>query len=318
MTLSEHSDENTTDKPTKPSNKNEVMVNHENHEDEQTDKMSDVQKNETIANKKGSTLHSIRLKAKQEDQDLFKRLTFILCLLTVSTLITLYFISPFSKVDKVILAGATHSEPEKIAASSGIEVGKSLWPQFFNKNKMIQSIKKENKRIEDAKINLVKGNQFRITVKEYPTIGYVKDKKKTHEVLSNGVILSKENVAKPGNELPILINFKEGDNLDEFLKAYTKFSDETKKNIETIESVSTKTNPFRIKFKMRDGNEVIALSTTVADKMVFYNKIVTEMKQQGVIDMEAGASGVFSYPFETEESSEMMEENGSESQMVAE
>lgn len=318
MTLSEHSDENTTDKPANPSEKNEVMVNHEKHEQEQTDKMSDVNKNKIKTNKNGLKLSAIRFKSKQQDQELFKRLTFILCLLTVSTLITLYFISPFSKVDKVILAGTTHSNPEKIAKSSTIQVGKSVWPQFFHKNEMIQSIKKENKRIEDAKINLIKGNQFRITVKEYPTIGYVKDKKNTHEVLSNGVILSEENSDHPDKSLPILIHFKEGDNLDEFLKAYTKFNDDTKNNIETIESVSTKTNPFRIKLKMRDGNEVIALSTTVADKMVFYNKIVAEMKHQGVIDMEAGTSGVFSYPFEPEESSEMMEENGSDSQMVTE
>lgn len=311
MTLSEHSDENTTDKPANPSEKNEVMVNHEKHENKQTEKITDMKHN-NIKMKKS------HFKSKRQDQELFKRLTLILCLLTVSTLITLYFISPFSKVDKVILAGSTQSKPEEIAKSSKIQVGKSIWPQFFHKKEMIQSIQKENKRIETAKINLVKGNQFKITVQEYPTIGYVKDKKKTHEVLSNGVILSKENVEQPEKELPVLIHFKEGDNLDEFLKAYAEFSDDTKKNIETIESVSTKTNPFRIKFKMRDGNEVIALSTTVADKMVFYNKIVAEMKHQGVIDMEAGTSGVFSYPFEPEETSDTMDENGAESQMVTE
>lgn len=44
---------------------------------------------------------------------------------------------------------------------------------------------------------------------------------------------------------------------------------------------------------MKDGNEVIGLSTTIADKMAFYDKITAEMSYKGVIDMEAGPSGCF-------------------------
>ena len=89
-----------------------------------------------------------------------------------------------------------------------------------------------------------------------------------------------------------------------------------KSEITSIESQATKTNPFRIKLNMKDGNQVIGLSTTIADKLVFYDKIVAEMKTKGVIDMEAGKTGVFSYPFETQDSSVsdgLSDENSSES-----
>ena len=67
---------------------------------------------------------------------------------------------------------------------------------------------------------------------------------------------------------------------------------------------------------MKDGNEVIGLSTTIADKLVFYDKIVAELKNKSVIDMEAGKTGVYSYPLETQESSAsdgLSNENSNES-----
>ncbi|MGO3731705.1 MAG: cell division protein FtsQ/DivIB [Vagococcus sp.] len=244
------------------------------------------------------SVKTLKRRQTPEEKELLKRLTIILGTLAVATLITLYFISPFSKVDKIVLSGINASDPEQIVEASNIQIGDGIWPRVMKQKRITKEIEKQNPRVESANLHLINFNQFKITIREYPTIAYVEKDKKKFEILSNGVIL-KEVVTTPSDKLPILINFKEGENLTEFLKAYAKFDSELKENITEIESIATKTNPFRIKFKMKDGNEVIALSTTVADKMVFYSKIVNEMKDKGVVDMEAGTSGVFSYPFES-------------------
>lgn len=266
---------------------------------------------ETSEEKEKFSFSALKYSQTPKEKELFKRLSFILSILAIGIFITLYFISPFSKVDQIILSGVKKSNAEKIVASSRIEPDKSLWEQFFKKEEYSAAIVKENPRVETAKISLQGLNNLKITVKEYTTIGYVKNGNDNFEVLSNGKIL-KEPIQDMGKELPLLVNFQEGENLSEFLEAYKKFDDQTKNNIENIESLATKTNPFRIKFKMRDGNEVIGLSTTIADKMAFYDKIASEMKDKGVIDMEAGASGVFSYPFKKTESTETTESSSTE------
>ena len=247
-----------------------------------------------------------RYQQTKKEKELFKRLSIILSCLAIAIFVTLYFISPFSKVGKIVVSGVNNSDATLIVESSQLKVGKSLWDQYFNRKESNQSIQKENPRVDTANVQLKGVNTLQIKVKEFDTIGYVKKDKETYEVLSNGKFLKQE-TKEMIEGLPLLVNFEEGENLKEFINAYEQMNDTIKEKIETIESLATKTNPFRIKFKMKDGNEVIGLSTTIADKMAFYDKIVAEMNYKGVIDMEAGASGVFSSPFETKETKETEE-----------
>ncbi|MEG0286866.1 MULTISPECIES: cell division protein FtsQ/DivIB [Vagococcus] len=247
-----------------------------------------------------------RYQQTKKEKELFKRLSIILSCLAIAIFVTLYFISPFSKVGKIVVSGVNNSDATLIVESSQLKVGKSLWDQYFNRKESNQSIQKENPRVDTANVQLKGVNTLQIKVKEFDTIGYVKKGKETYEVLSNGKFLKQE-TKEMIEGLPLLVNFEEGENLKEFINAYEQMNDTIKEKIETIESLATKTNPFRIKFKMKDGNEVIGLSTTIADKMAFYDKIVAEMNYKGVIDMEAGASGVFSSPFETKETKETEE-----------
>lgn len=241
-----------------------------------------------------------------KEKELLKRLSLVLSLLAIAIFITLYFISPLSKVGKIIVSGVNKSDANQVVESSHLRVGKSLWEQYFDKDKSSHSIVESNPRVKSAKINLKNLNTLQIKVTEFSTIGYVEKDNKKYEVLSNGKFLEQES-KEMIEGLPLLINFKEGENLKEFIHAYQEIDKSIKEKIDNIESLATKTNPFRIKFKMKDGNEVIGLSTTIADKMAFYDKISAEMKEKGVIDMEAGTSGVFSYPFKTENSSETEE-----------
>lgn len=238
----------------------------------------------------------------KEEQTLTRRLLSILITLTVGVLITLYIISPLSKLQGISVNGAENTEVNSIVTASGLKIGESIWPQYFKQNKEMKQVVSQNPRIENADLSIRGLNQFTIKVSEYRTLAVLSKNKKLYPVLSNGKIL-KDTARENETKLPVLIGFEEGEGLNTFLKSYEKFTPKIQKEIVSIESQATKKNPFRVKLVMKDGNEVIGLSTTIADKLVFYDKIAAEFKDKRVVDMEAGKSGVFSYPIETEESS---------------
>lgn len=250
-----------------------------------------------------------------EEKRLTRRLTSILVTLTIGILITLYIISPLSKLQGITIKGIDKADSQEIVKASQLKVGEGLWSQYINKSSDMSRVIKENPRIKTAKLSIKNFNHFTISVTEYDVLAVLLKDDKMYPVLSNGKILT-ETAKDSEKNLPQLVGFKEGEGLDSLLKSYEKFTPKMKSEITSIESQSTKTNPFRIKLNMKDGNQVIGLSTTIADKLVFYDKIVAEMKTKGVIDMEAGKTGVFSYPFETQDSSAtdgLSDENSSES-----
>ena len=238
----------------------------------------------------------------KEEQTLTRRLLSILITLTLGVLITLYIISPLSKLQGISVNGAENTEVNSIVTASVLKIGESIWPQYFKQNKEMKQVVSQNPRIENANLSIRGLNQFTIKVSEYRTLAVLSKNKKLYPVLSNGKIL-KDTARENETKLPVLIGFEEGEGLNTFLKSYEKFTPKIQKEIVSIESQATKKNPFRVKLVMKDGNEVIGLSTTIADKLVFYDKIAAEFKDKRVVDMEAGKSGVFSYPIETEESS---------------
>ena len=133
-----------------------------------------------------------RYQQTKKEKELFKRLSIILSCLAIAIFVTLYFISPFSKVGKIVVSGVNNSDATLIVESSQLKVGKSLWDQYFNRKESNQSIQKENPRVDTANVQLKGVNTLQIKVKEFDTIGYVKKDKETYEVLSNGKFLKQE------------------------------------------------------------------------------------------------------------------------------
>lgn len=265
---------------------------HSNEEEKKVDSLSkDVVDKERNTDE---TTPSISEKKIGFRAKLMKELVLILVVLTVAVLINLYFISPFSKLQKIELSGLSMSTSEQVIKSSNLKIGEGIWSQYFSKNKTEQKILDKNPRIKSVKLQLASFDRFKIKVKEYKTIGFLKKDNKFHAILENERIL-KEATNQKNDDLPTLINFKEDEVLASFLKVYHSFDDTLKSNVLEVESNATDKNPYRITLKMKDGNQVIALSTTVASKIKYYDKIVAEMKGPGVIDMEAGTSGIFSY-----------------------
>ena len=215
-----------------------------------------------------------------------KRLLVLVGSFTVAAVGMLYYVSPLSYLAKIQVVGNTHVTSEQVAAASQLTSNMRIW-QALGQKGTVTKIKTANPRVKEAQISFLPLNNLKIRVAEFRETAYLKDKDLLHPVLENGKILN-EPIEKVEKSNPILMGFKEGDSLNEFLAHFYEVESEVRSLIKEVKATPEKRNPFLVRLKMSDGNEVIASSKDYYTKMKYYPKVVSEMKGKGVIDMEAG------------------------------
>lgn len=224
-----------------------------------------------------------------------RRFILIFAVFLLATCITSYFVSPLSKLQKVTVTGNEMLTNETVMQKAGFKLNESIWKQYFSKKENVVKIERELPKVKNVTISLSGFTSLNIAIKEYKIVAYDQEGDGLHGVLENGTILKE--VVKQDKKLPMLSNFKTGSILKGFLKDYDKVSDEIKDNINKITLTPSKNNPYRFTIYMKDGNQVIASTKDFVKKIKYYPKVVEQMTEKGVIDMEVG---IFSYPFNKE------------------
>ncbi|MFV0558460.1 MAG: cell division protein FtsQ/DivIB [Enterococcus sp.] len=230
------------------------------------------------------------------DPKVKRRLILLISLFLLPLLITFYYISPLSKLAKVTVTGNEELAAATVIKSADFTLGDGLWPQYFNKEQVVQKIKKTQPRVEDATVSIKHFNQFSIEVQEYPEAGYLTKGKKYAPILANGVVLE-ETKRKADDDLPVLEDFTSQKKILATLKAYDELSPEIQSSISQILYTPTDTNKELLKLYMNDGNQVIVNISNLSEQMEYYPQVAKELDGQGVVDMEVG---VFSYPYPEE------------------
>lgn len=123
----------------------QLLLTGQEPEDNLEANQSEKETNETTEEAKKASKLTFKMNYQQtaREKELFKRLSIILSLLALAIFITLYFISPFSKVGKIIVSGVEKSDATEIVNSSQLKVGSSLWEQYFNKADSTKQIVKK-------------------------------------------------------------------------------------------------------------------------------------------------------------------------------
>lgn len=231
-----------------------------------------------------------------------RKLTFRLLLListfTLVILITLYFLSPLSKLDKVTVKGTKEVPATRILKETDFQLKDSLWPQVFAKNKKATALVSREPRIKNAEISFVPLNQLAITVTEFETKGYLLKDKLYHPILENGVVLD-ETVEKITGTPALLEDFTKSDLILETLGQYQQLTSEIQQGISEIRYTGTADNLKQVTLTMKDGNTVIAQISTLASHLKKYPQVASQMTEKGIVDMEAG---IFSYPYPKKDS----------------
>jgi cell division protein FtsQ len=281
-------------------------VSDKNKENKNEEKSEEI-KNDKVIHYKSFQEKLPKLK-KQRNKKLLKQLSLIFGVFVFSIFVMLYFVSPFSKLEKVEVLGAINLPKSEIIKASKLAKNRGILRQFLRKRIYEKNIKKFSPRVSSAKIKFSKINCFVIELEEYREIAYEVDKKskKYRPILSTGKLMN-ELKKKPKRDIPKLKNFNSSEKkVTSVIKECSKLEDSLRLLITGITLTPIPSNPTLVVLSMKDGNEIKISSEDISSRLNFYPKIVKEMKEKGIVNMEVGA---YSYPFSKKKDEEKRGKN---------
>lgn len=224
---------------------------------------------------------------KYRRKKLLRHLTILVSFFALLILITVYFLSPLSKLSVIYVEGNKQLTEQDVKDQSDLEIGEYIFA--INKKQVAAHLKK-NKLVKKATVTQQGLNRIQLHIEEYQTIGYEQKDGSYYDILENGILLKNQSRKFPiGNSL-LFKNFQNGSLLKSLIKEVGQLPDDVRESISEIIYEPTKTDKKHIHLFMNDGNQVQATIYSFADKMKHYPQIVSQLQegQKGTIDLEVG------------------------------
>lgn len=235
------------------------------------------------------------------------KMSLLIFLFAFAISLVLYFLSPLSDVGLLSVSGNEEVPDQEIVNISQVRSGESLWKTFFSKNEIETRIEENHPQVEKARMKWSGLNEVEFDIEEWQTIAYLSEDEHYHKILENGTILEEPHTVSIGN-MPIFINFTEGEALDRILNEFSELDDTLHQLISEVKHIPSDTNTFLVQVYMNDGNQVLASIPTFSERLQYYPAMVQAVEgEKGLFDFEAGA---FFTPFNPPENDE---ENETES-----
>ena len=203
-------------------------------------------------------------------------------------LLSLYFITPFSK-DKIIsVQGNERLTAQEVEQLSLISNQDYIVTIALNAKKYAENIKKASPEISEATIAYRFPNAFTIHVKEYKLIGYLEENSQYYRILSSGEIASE---AIPADQLPetyLLVKLTDKASIKSLAEQLAKVDETITSKIQEITLTPSKVTADLSTLTMTDGNTILVPLSEIDTKLPYYSKIVLDIVEPSVIDMEVG------------------------------
>lgn len=216
-----------------------------------------------------------------------KRIASVLIPFILVLALSVYTISPFSKLTSVQVSGNHELTTREVEQATGIKPGTFIWWRLSHTSKVLKDSQKRNPQIKSLHVKLSGPQSVRIKITEYPTIGIVNHKGQQQLLLSNG------------KYRPIKGNVDNFLHYSNFGGHYThlkiaarqvgQLSPAIRSSISDISYSPTKLDSDRLKIIMNDGNTVLVRADSLSKKMKYYPSIVSKMTGNGVINLQYGA-----------------------------
>lgn len=224
----------------------------------------------------------------QRKQKANRRFIMYISLFFVLVIFILYFQSPLSKIQTIHVLGNIHVTDEAIIKLSGVEEGTSFWsidPLTIAKNV------KEHDEIAKVEVTRKLPNQLQIVIRENTRVAYLIDGTSFYPILETGKILEKDKLENIPADAPLLINWKQSEELQEMAAQLCHVPDSILNRISEIHLTPEDGDPLHITLFMNDGQEVSATIRGFSDKIKNYPMIKKQLteKQFGVIHLEVGS-----------------------------
>lgn len=224
----------------------------------------------------------------QRKQKANRRFILYISLFFFLILFVLYFQSPLSKIQSIEISGNIHVSSKEIIELSGLKQGTSFWN--IKPEKIAEKIKEHN---EISKVEVYRKfpNDIKISVSEYTRVAYLLKGTAYYPILETGKILKKRDLDNLPADAPLLINWKQSEELQEMAAQLRLVPKSILNRISEIHHTPEKIDPLHITLFMNDGQEVSATIRDFSKKIINYPKIIEQLSEEqfGVIHLEVGS-----------------------------
>lgn len=232
------------------------------------------------------------------NRKLYTKYTFLMAVFLIAMSVSVYIVSPYSKITEINVEGNNEVYAQVIYESSEITPGDFLIETFFNRNRIEQTVEESSAQVSNAKLTITGLQTVTLSVEEYDTVAFLLKEGNYRKILENGKILT-ETFPRITDNQPILIGFNQGTALNRMLAEYEEVDDSVREMIAEIEKFENDRNEMLIRVSLTDGNEALASIPSFSERINYYPQMREAVDgEPGLFDLEAGA---FFIPFESDE-----------------
>lgn len=219
----------------------------------------------------------------------------VFILLFFAYLYTGWQLMPMQRLNQLSVSGNHYINEATILKASRLDPLDRYDAVMQQKPAIEAKIKEEIPMIEQVEFSRDSWQNLDLKVVEYDMVALMRHDNKTVPVLSNGELLAETNhpivAGNLSQNLPLLVNFdQKGKVVDLTNNSLRNLSPDLLSQISEIELSKEADKPNTIYVKMADGNRVQAIINTFAQKMKYYNQMVSQVEgQQGTFNLEVGA-----------------------------
>lgn len=207
----------------------------------------------------------------------------------VLLILSLYFISPYSKLKDVSVVGQSYLTEDRILELTEIYKGDYTLTTLLNKERHADKVKHTSNMVKKAAIKYQFPISFTIHVEEYQIVAYIRESNVYYPVLSNGNMAPTDPVTDAAlAEQQLLLNFNDSAMVKRFVLELSNLEPDIVANMASVVLSPNETTEDLLTLTMHDGNIVYVPLSQFSLKMAYYPNIVSQLGVASYIDMEVG------------------------------
>ncbi len=214
-----------------------------------------------------------------------RRMLAIILLFFSLLILLVYFQSPLSDVKTITISGNQLVTDEVVLTESGIEPGMNMWN--LAEGDRTESLEQVTE-IQHATIERELPSTVKVTIEEYPRVGYVASEEGYRPLLQNGKTLEEVPSSQLAGDAPVLVGFNDEKMLAQMGEELVKTAPEIVGRISEIIFTPTDGAKDELTLFMNDGMEVRTAVSSFAQYMQPYPQVYTQLdaNKDGVLYMK--------------------------------
>ena len=275
------------------SSKSEEESEEESEEDEKAvsvgQEESDTEESETAL----QVLDEATLELSRRRQDNLLKSLPVFLLAFLMMLVSIYFISPWSRIKQIEVTGNKQISSADVLAFSGILSEDYTLTTVLNQKAYAKAIEKHLPLVKSARMSYRFPLDFKIKIEEYYTIAYVKDGHVYHSALSSGAVLADQIEEEALPPSPLRLQLTDLAMVKKLVLALDQLDEGLVARLDSIELSATPATKDLLRILTAEGHELLVPLNEISKKLPYYEKILPKLLVPSVIDMEVG---LYSYP----------------------